>query len=77
MVEVGGQTIDYDLSNTEVVPLGLPYDLPDTESKNISGNIIWSVLAFIGVFILAMLLQRDKQEEKPAVLHEGSIPKFV
>lgn len=73
LVEVGGQTIDYDLSSTEAVPLGLPYDLPDTESKNITGNIIWSVLAFIGVFVLAMLLQKDKQEEKPTVPHEREV----
>ena len=65
LVEVGGQSIDYDLSSTENVPLGLPYDLPDTESKNVAGNISWSVLAFIGVFVLAILLQRvDKQEDE-------------
>lgn len=68
LVEVGGQSIDYDLSSTETVPLGLPYDLPDTESKNVAGNISCSVLAFIGVFVLAILLQKvDKLEDEKRV----------
>ena len=74
LVEVNGQSIDYDLSSAENVPLGLPYDLPDTESKNITGNISWSVLAFIGIFVLTILLQRiDRQEEKQVNLHEREV----